>query len=51
MTKELKATQQAEGYWTRSILAPGHAPGPETSETAFFTYGYLRGINQGLLDK
>ncbi|MES2657905.1 MAG: glycoside hydrolase family 88 protein [Verrucomicrobiota bacterium] len=51
MAKALAGTQQADGYWTRSILDPAHAPGPETSGTAFFTYGYLWGINQGLLDK
>ena len=34
-------TQQKEGYWTRSIMDPNHAPGPETSGTAFFTYGIL----------
>ncbi|WP_244518583.1 glycoside hydrolase family 88 protein [Parapedobacter composti] len=39
--------QQPEGYWTRSLLDPAHAPGPETSGTAFFTYGLLWGINQG----
>ncbi|GAB3949815.1 glycoside hydrolase family 88 protein [Spirosoma harenae] len=44
----LKA-QQPEGYWTRSLLDPEHAPGPETSGTAFFTYGLLWGINNGYL--
>lgn len=43
--------QQPEGYWTRSMLDPQHAPGPETSGTAFFTYGILWGINNGLLDR
>jgi unsaturated rhamnogalacturonyl hydrolase len=47
----LKKAQQADGYWTRSLLDPAHAPGPETSGTAFFTYGYLWGINHGLLDR
>ncbi len=47
----LLESQQAEGYWTRSILDPEQAPGPETSGTAFFTYGFLWGINHGLLDK
>ncbi len=51
MAKSLKEAQQPEGYWTRSILDPEHAPGPETSGTAFFTYGYLWGINNGFLDK
>ncbi len=49
MAVSLKDAQQPEGYWTRSILDPAHAPGPETSGTAFFTYGYLWGINNGLL--
>jgi rhamnogalacturonyl hydrolase YesR len=51
MAASLKKAQQAEGYWTRSLLDPAHAPGPETSGTAFFTYGYLWGINNGLLDR
>jgi len=51
MAAALKQAQQEEGYWTRSLLDPQHAPGPETSGTAFFTYGYLWGINNGLLDR
>tara|TARA_R110002050_G_scaffold261556_1_gene401715 strand:- start:249451 stop:250638 length:1188 start_codon:yes stop_codon:yes gene_type:complete len=51
MAKSLKKAQQPEGYWTRSILDPAHAPGPETSGTAFFTYGYLWGINNEILEK
>lgn len=51
MAKALAKAQQEEGYWTRSILDAAHAPGPETSGTAFFTYGFLWGINQGILDK
>ncbi|MCD7971591.1 MAG: glycoside hydrolase family 88 protein [Candidatus Azobacteroides sp.] len=51
MAEALKATQQPEGYWTRSLLDSAHAPGFETSGTAFFTYGYLWGINNGLLDR
>jgi len=43
--------QQKEGYWTRSMLDAEHAPGPESSGTAFFTYGLLWGINNGILDK
>ena len=41
--------QQKKGYWTRSMLDPKHAPGPETSGTAFFTYGLLWGLNNGVL--
>ncbi|WP_257666277.1 glycoside hydrolase family 88/105 protein [Parapedobacter tibetensis] len=49
MAKAIVKAQQAEGYWTRSMLDPAHAPGPETSGTAFFTYGLLWGINHGYL--
>ena len=41
--------QQPEGYWTRSLLCPEDAPGPETSGTAFFCYGILWGLNHGYL--
>lgn len=51
MAQALAAAQQKEGYWTRSILDPEHAPGPETSGTAFFTYGFMWGINNGILNK
>ena len=50
MAVAIKAAQQPQGYWTRSMLDPEHAPGPETSGTAFFTFGMLWGINNGLLD-
>lgn len=51
MAGALASSQQEEGYWTRSMLDPEHAPGPETSGTAFFTYGLLWGVNNGVLDK
>ncbi len=51
MAKALLKTQQEEGYWTRSILDPDHAPGRETSGTAFFAYGFLWGVNNGFFDK
>lgn len=51
MAKAVAACQQPQGYWTRSMLDPDHAPGAETSGTAFFTYGLLWGMNNGLLDK
>jgi len=49
IAKAIIKSQQADGYWTRSILDPQHAPGAETSGTAFFTYGLLWGINNGYL--
>ena len=51
MAVALKPIQQADGYWTRSLLDPAHAPGPESSGTAFFTHAYAWGINNGLLDR
>lgn len=49
MADAVVAIQQPEGYWTRSMMDPDHAPGPETSGTAFFTYGLLWGVNNGYL--
>ncbi|MGE8242699.1 MAG: glycoside hydrolase family 88 protein, partial [Sphingobacterium sp.] len=49
MAVAIVSCQQEEGFWTRSMLDPEHAPGGETSGTAFFTYGLLWGINQGIL--
>lgn len=51
MAETIAACQQPDGYWTRCILDPEHAPGPETSGTAFFAYGFLWGVNNGYLDK
>jgi len=51
MAKALADSQQGEGFWTRSLLDADHAPGYETSGTAFFTYGYLWGVNNNFLDK
>ena len=51
MAGAVASIQQPEGYWTRSMMDPEHAPGPETSGTAFFTYGLLWGINNGYLDE
>ena len=49
MAEALATTQQEGGYWTRSIIDPEYVPGEETSGTAFFTYGFLWGINNGYL--
>ncbi len=47
----LKKYQQPEGHWTRSIMDAAQSPGYETSGTAFFTYAYLWGMNNGYLSK
>ncbi|MDE6394457.1 MAG: glycoside hydrolase family 88 protein, partial [Duncaniella sp.] len=49
MADAVIALQQPDGYWSRSMMDEAHAPGPETSGTAFFTYGLLWGINNGYL--
>ncbi len=49
MADAVVAIQQPGGYWSRSMMDEEHAPGPETSGTAFFTYGLLWGLNNGYL--
>ena len=51
LARAVASLQQLQGYWTRSMADPQHAPGPETSGTAFFTYGLLWGVNHGYLSK
>ncbi len=51
LAEGVRACQQQGGYWSRSMLCEGDAPGPETSGTAFFTYGLLWGVNHGLLSR
>lgn len=51
MARSLAACQQSGGYWTRSLLDPPHAPGPESSGTAFFTAGFLWGLRNHILPK
>lgn len=49
MAQAVAVLQRPEGYWTRSLMDADHAPGPETSGTAFFMYGLMWGVNYGLL--
>ena len=51
MAAYLKTIQQPEGYWTRSLIDPEQSPGYETSGTAFFTFGYLWGLRNNMLDE
>ena len=51
MSEAVANVQQPEGYWTRSMFDSEHAPGPETSGTAFFTYGLIWGVNNGYLER
>ena len=49
LAESVSECQQQEGYWTRSMLDPAFAPGPETSGTALFAYGLMYGVNSCLL--
>lgn len=51
LAEAVRTSQQPEGYWSRSMLDPLQAEGPETSGTAFFAYGLLWGVNHGLLSR
>jgi rhamnogalacturonyl hydrolase YesR len=50
MAGRLKEVQKPDGYWSPSLLASEDSP-PESSGTAFFTYGIAWGIRAGLLDR
>jgi unsaturated rhamnogalacturonyl hydrolase len=50
MAAALKSAQQPDGFWYVSLGDPTQYPGPETSGTAFFTYGLTWGIEHGILD-
>ncbi|HEV3361937.1 MAG TPA: glycoside hydrolase family 88 protein [Pseudonocardiaceae bacterium] len=49
MAAALKAAQQPSGFWPVSLGDPTQYPGPETSGTAFFTYGIAWGVEHGIL--
>ncbi len=51
MAPAIAALQTEQGHWAMSLLAADIYPTPETSGTAFFTYGLAWGINQGYLDR
>jgi len=50
MAAALKDRQRPDGFWNPSLDDPNEYAGPETSGTAFFTYGLAWGINNHLLD-
>lgn len=47
----LASTQQSDGFWRPSVLAPESQPFKESSGTGLIAYAYVSGINQGLLNK
>lgn len=49
MASALLVRQREDGFWNVSLDDPNDFGGPETSGTAFFTYGLAWGINNGFL--
>ncbi|MEQ9443840.1 MAG: glycoside hydrolase family 88 protein [Cyclobacteriaceae bacterium] len=51
MAQVIAARQRADGLWSSGLLDTEEFPEPETSGTAFFTYAFAWGINNGFLEK
>lgn len=51
LTAAIIKLQKQDGSWPMSLLAGEKDTYPESSGTAFFTYGLTWGVNNGLLDK
>ena len=50
MAAKLAQVQRSDGFWNVNLGDPNNYPGPETSGTAFFTYGLAWGVRSGLLN-
>jgi unsaturated rhamnogalacturonyl hydrolase len=51
MASKLRDIQGTDGFWRSDLLNPNAFPNPESSGTAFFTFGLAWGINHGVLDR
>lgn len=51
MAGKIVTLQKGDGYWPASLLDGDPGTPPETSGTAFFTYAFAWGVNNGLLDR
>jgi len=51
MAGALKPKQGTDGCWRSDLRNANAFPNPETSGTAFFTFGIAWGVNNGILDK
>ncbi len=51
MAPAIARLQTAEGHWPMNLLSAEQYPQPETSGSAFFTYGLAWGVNNGLLKR
>lgn len=47
----LRAVQRSDGFWNVNLADPAQLPGPETSGTAFFTYGTAYALRTGLVPR
>jgi rhamnogalacturonyl hydrolase YesR len=50
MARALRTSQRPDGFWNVNLGDPSHLAGPETSGTAFFTYGLAYAIRTGIID-
>lgn len=51
MAAAIKGVQRADGFWNVNLGYANDYPGPESTGTASFTYGFAWGINHGYLDR
>ncbi len=51
MAAAIKVVQRPDGFWNVNLAYTNDYPGPESSGTACFTYGFAWGINHGHLDR
>jgi unsaturated rhamnogalacturonyl hydrolase len=51
MAERIAGLQQKDGLWRTGLLDPEAYTQPEVSGSAFFTYGLIWGMNEGLLDR
>ena len=51
MASTLIELQKPDGYWSPSLLGDPEVSLPESSGTAFYTYGLAWGVRAGLLDR
>ena len=51
MSEALLKVQREDGYWNVSLHDPTYFGGKELTGTAFFTYGFAWGINNGVLKR
>src|SRR3546814_13794693 len=51
MAAKVVTLQKADGYWPASLLDNDPGTPPESSGTAFSTYAFAWGVDNGLLDR